>query len=182
MGSVLALAAHAQDLPAVWQRKVQQLANNIAKSRQALATGGAADLQDAFKTKQWHDRIANYQSSLARVPPSSDPLLVSAKEALEALEAEFSALETDVSNTASPDPAPAAARESTTGASAQTTGAASTREPQLVSGQRVRVKKLARDMSGVAADIVTTGPSPMQSGEIVGKYNRSLQQFGSQGD
>jgi hypothetical protein len=47
----------------------------------------------------------------------------------------------------------------------------------LVSGQRVRVKKLARDMANVRASIKTTGPSEFQNGTIVAKYKKRFTQF-----
>lgn len=168
--------AMAQELPAVWQRKVQQIQKNIDRSRQALAASGAADLADAFKAKQWMDRLENYRTSLARVPEASDPLLIQARESLSTLEAEFAALkgrsnengagaETAAASTSAPPPAAQAAEDSASPA------------PQLVSGQRVQVNKLNRDLQGALADLVTTGPSPMQSGDMVGRYNQSLQRY-----
>ena len=47
----------------------------------------------------------------------------------------------------------------------------------LVSGQRVRVKKLARDMGNVRGSIVTTGPSQFQNAEIVAKRSKRMKQF-----
>ncbi|HHL42176.1 MAG TPA: hypothetical protein ENJ42_01030 [Hellea balneolensis] len=47
----------------------------------------------------------------------------------------------------------------------------------LVSGQRVRVKKLTRDMNNVRNDIKTTGPSPYQLQVNVDKINKRLNQF-----
>lgn len=48
---------------------------------------------------------------------------------------------------------------------------------QLVSGQRVQVKKLARDINNTQKDIVTTGPSPMQDSRIVAQYNKRLKKY-----
>lgn len=47
----------------------------------------------------------------------------------------------------------------------------------LVSGQRVRVKKLARDMANVRGSIVTTGPSHFQNADIVAKRSKRMKQF-----
>lgn len=47
----------------------------------------------------------------------------------------------------------------------------------LVSGQRVQVKKLARDMKNVRESIKTTGPSEMQSKVILDKYRKRFGQF-----
>ena len=77
-----------------------------------------------------------------------------------------SATESDSASTSSSAAAPSSSSSST-----------SAQAPQLVSGQRVRVKKLARDMHSVKSDIVTTGPSPMQSDKVVGQYNNSLKRF-----
>lgn len=45
---------------------------------------------------------------------------------------------------------------------------------QLVSGQRVQAKKLARDITNTQKAIVTTGPSPMQDSRVVAQYNKRL--------
>lgn len=47
----------------------------------------------------------------------------------------------------------------------------------LVSGERVRVKKLTRDMSNVNEAVVTTGPSPMQAPDEVAAYAKRIKQF-----
>ena len=53
---------------------------------------------------------------------------------------------------------------------------ASAQQP-LVSGQRVRVKKLARDIANVRKSIVTTGPSHFQSAAVIVKRKKRMQQF-----
>ncbi|MCB1196293.1 hypothetical protein KDK77_08915 [bacterium] len=47
----------------------------------------------------------------------------------------------------------------------------------LVSGERVRVKKLARDMESVKNGLNTTGPSTLQDPDEVASYQKGLQQF-----
>ncbi|MEO0795129.1 MAG: hypothetical protein AAFX93_08210 [Verrucomicrobiota bacterium] len=47
----------------------------------------------------------------------------------------------------------------------------------LVSGERVRVKKLIRDINSVDESIVTTGPSPLQDSNEVAKYQKRIKQF-----
>jgi hypothetical protein len=47
----------------------------------------------------------------------------------------------------------------------------------LVSGQRVRVKKLTRDMNQNRQDIVTTGPSQFQDASVVKARQKRLKQF-----
>lgn len=48
---------------------------------------------------------------------------------------------------------------------------------QLVSGQRVQVKKLARDINNARGSLVSTGPSPLQDGRVVAKYNAALKKY-----
>jgi hypothetical protein len=47
----------------------------------------------------------------------------------------------------------------------------------LVSGQRVRVKKLTRDMAGVRKSIVSTGPSAFQNPDVVSAKIKRMNQF-----
>ncbi len=47
----------------------------------------------------------------------------------------------------------------------------------LVSGQKVQVKKLTRDISNVKSAIFTTGPSEFQSAEIIKAKQKRFQQF-----
>ncbi len=49
--------------------------------------------------------------------------------------------------------------------------------PELVSGQRVRVKKLTRDMDGIRQGLITTGPSPLQNSAEVAVYKKRIDQF-----
>ncbi|VAV90503.1 hypothetical protein MNBD_ALPHA06-1134, partial [hydrothermal vent metagenome] len=47
----------------------------------------------------------------------------------------------------------------------------------LVSGQKVRVKKMARDMAEVRQRIKTTGPSEFQDPQIIAKFQKRFTQF-----
>lgn len=47
----------------------------------------------------------------------------------------------------------------------------------LVSGERVRVKKLTRDIKNVQNNLITTGPSHFQSAAEVEKYKKRFNQF-----
>ena len=47
----------------------------------------------------------------------------------------------------------------------------------LVSGERVRVKKMTRDMKNVQDSIITTGPSHFQNATVVAKYKKRFEQF-----
>lgn len=49
--------------------------------------------------------------------------------------------------------------------------------PELVSGQRVQVKKLLRDIQGVSDSMVTTGPSPLQDPDVVAARQQRLEQL-----
>ncbi|MEE9347994.1 MAG: hypothetical protein V3U82_07355 [Robiginitomaculum sp.] len=48
---------------------------------------------------------------------------------------------------------------------------------EMISGQRVKLKKLIRDMDGVRADIKTTGPSAFQDQAVVDAKKNRLRQF-----
>ena len=157
--------AHAQELSSSLQFKVKKIATDIASSRSNLATHGAEVAADEFKSRQFKQRIDSYASVLGKMPSDDDPFLVAAKQDLAELQKEFDA--TMVAGGASTASEPAPAPQS----------AAAGSGPQLVSGQRVQVKKLATDIANVMGNIIVTGPSPMQSGEVVGKYNKSMQQF-----
>ena len=73
-------------------------------------------------------------------------------------------------------PASSAASASAT-KSAATSRPASSGGKQLVSGQRVQVKKLARDIENARGSLVTTGPSALQDGRVVAKYNAALKKY-----
>lgn len=49
--------------------------------------------------------------------------------------------------------------------------------PPLVSGQRVRVKKMIRDMRSVQSNFSTTGPSSFQDPEVLRAFKKRLTQF-----
>jgi hypothetical protein len=51
------------------------------------------------------------------------------------------------------------------------------RVPALVSGQRVQVKKLARDLANSRSTIVLTGPSQFQDPGVIAARQKSLQQY-----
>lgn len=81
---------------------------------------------------------------------------------------------------------PSAKNESTSGASAPTPTISPSSKaprqtpdsvPELVSGQRVRVKKMVKDMMSVKASLVTTGPSTLQDPNKVAARQKRLNQF-----
>lgn len=163
-------------LPAVWQRKLQTLLKNMENSSTYFAETGAADMQDAFKAKQWRDRIDNYASSIARVPESPDPLLAQAKAKLAELQQALAAAQAGAPATApaaSSAPAAAPAAAATPAAPVQAAPPPAD-APRLVSGQRVQVTKLARDIAGTQNDMVTSGPSPLQDPSVVEGYAKRL--------
>ena len=75
--------------------------------------------------------------------------------------------------------APAAPAGQATAAATTPAAPKTTQEtvPPLVSGQRVQVKKLTRDIASRREGIVTTGPSHFQDSEEVAARQKSLQQF-----
>lgn len=152
--------AQAETLSSSLQFKVKKIAANIEKSTASLAANKDIFAKDAFKAKQFKQRIDSYAGALGKMPDVDDPALKSSKQALSILQNDFQAVmnNTTMSKPESKTPQAAAGAE-------------------LVSGQRVRVQKLARDISNVTAAVVITGPSELQSADRVGKYNKRLQQF-----
>ncbi|MFK7964864.1 MAG: hypothetical protein AB8C46_12955 [Burkholderiaceae bacterium] len=115
-------------------------------------------------------------------PNQSHPSWQEADRRYKALEASLQSL---LAGGSAPKQATTNAAGSSTAASAAS-GAAATQPSaakqtsegrQLVSGQRVQVKKLARDITHSKNDIVTTGPSPMQDSRVVGQYNKRLKRY-----
>jgi len=178
----LVSTAHAEELSSSLQFKVSKIAKDIASSRQNLATYGSEVAADEMKARQFKQRVDSYAAVLAKMPDVDDPILVSAKQDLAELQKEYDATMAQgggaSAETASAPQSTSAPQSAATAppVSASQPAPAST-GPQLVSGQKVQVKKLGRDIANVMGDIIVTGPSPMQSGEIVGKYNASMQRF-----
>jgi hypothetical protein len=177
----LVKTAHAQELSSSLQFKVTKIATDIASSRSNLAANGAAVASDEMKARQFKQRIDSYATVLGKMPSVDDPVLVSAKRDLAELQKEYDVVmagggASSASEVAS-SPQSASPSQASSAAQAAPAPAAAGSGPQLVSGQRVQVKKLATNIANVMGDIVVTGPSPMQSGEVVGKYNSSMQQF-----
>lgn len=176
--------AHAEALSSFWQNKIKKLATNIDKSRQNLAANGDALRGDAFKANQFKGRIENYANSLSKAPPSTDPIMAAAQERLALLRSEFNAM---MAGGAAPAPAAAAApaqaapaapaastATQTPAASAPAASPAASNVRPLVSGERVRVKKLIRDMGNVLGAITTEGPSLYQD---PAEYNAAVKRF-----
>ena len=169
--------AQAQELPAVWKNKVNKLAKNIKKSRQSLISNREHIFNDAFRAKQFANGIANYRSSLSKVPASNDPLLLSTKDMLLTLEKDFAAANTSKSTAVTPTVSP---QKTVTSKQIQRAAKSTSAKPkgrQLVSGQKVQVKKLNRDMKSVFKSIKTTGPSDLQSASIVAKYKSAIDKY-----
>ena len=162
-------------LPAVWQRKVQKLLDNMENSSRYFAESGAQDMQDPFKAKQWRDRIDNYATSLSRVPASSDPLLAQAKAQLTELQQALNEVPAGAPGAATTTPTDATPKQQVAPQQASPPPASA---PRLVSGQRVQVKKLARDITNTRNDMVTSGPSPLQDPSLVEGYSKRLKIFG----
>ncbi len=173
----LVKTAQSQKLPAVWKNKITKLAKSIKRSHQSLISNREHIFNDAFRTKQFADGIANYRSSLSRVPASSDPLLLSTNEMLAKLEKDFSSAKTSKAIPATPSKA---SPKTATIKPAQGTDKSTAPKPsdkQLVSGQKVQIKKLTRDMKSVYSSIKTEGPSDLQSSSVVNKYKKAIEKY-----
>ncbi|MEM7172874.1 MAG: hypothetical protein AAF530_22110 [Pseudomonadota bacterium] len=177
-------SAYAQTLPTVWQNKAKKLAANINGSRQSLATDAAEIFSSQFKTDQFANRIENYRESLAKIPEAEDPNLDAAKEQLAQLEKEFAAAQT---SSDSEGQAQAAAEPTTSEATSENVESSTALSPSaeqsasdvrpLVSGERVRVKKLTRDLNQTREGITVEGPSSFQDPDVVAQYKMSFDQY-----
>ncbi len=173
--------SHAQALSSSLQFKVKKIATDIASSRSNLATHASEVAADAFKARQFKQRVDSYATVLGKMPSVDDPVLISAKQDLAELQKEFEVVMAGGGASSPSDSAPASqsAIPSQASSTVQSTSqsAQPSSGPQLVSGQRVQIRKLATNIANVMGDIIVTGPSPMQSSEVVGKYNKNMQQF-----
>lgn len=156
--------AHAETLSSSLQFKVKKITANITKARNSLAANKDVLANDGFKSKQFKQRIDSYASALGKMPDVDDPALSLGRQELSTLQNEFQAAMGGTSNSQTTALSQAQAPQATAG-------------EQLVSGQRVRVKKLSTDINNVMNAIVVEGPSELQSGDRIGKYNKRLQQF-----
>ncbi|WP_299880966.1 hypothetical protein [uncultured Cocleimonas sp.] len=171
--------AQSQELPAVWKNKISKLAKNISKSRQSLTDNRESIFNDPFKTKQFANKLENYRSSLSKVPASNDPLLITTTKDLLTLEKEFAEANSGkgkavTTQTTSPK---TAVTKSTTPQSTTPESTAPPKGKQLVSGQKVQVNKLIRDMKNVHNSIKTEGPSDLQSASVVNKYKAAVDKY-----
>jgi len=183
--------AYAQALSSSLQFKVGKLANNIEKLRKRLATEGRAAIADDFKAKQLLDRINSYGAGLDKMPSEDDPVLMKAKQAYASLVADFNNL---ANSTTPAQQQPSTTTEAAAGSATAATpspsgssvssgtssGASATDAPQLVSGQRVRLKKLVRNLASARADITTTGPSALQDASVVKRYQAAMQKYSNE--
>jgi len=172
--------ADSQELPAVWKNKVTKIANNIQKSQQKLVNDRETIFSDEFRTNQFGKIIENYRSVLKKVPASNDPLLLSTQEQLQILEKAFVNVDKGktVTSTAPAASTPKLNNTKTVQTSTQSaTPKAKAKGKQLVSGQKVQVKKLIRDMKGVLGSLKTEGPSDLQSAAIVNKFKSAIQKY-----
>lgn len=171
--------AEAQPLSDSLRFKLKKIAANIDKTRESLASQGQAAVADDFKAKQLQQRIDSYGSALAKMPSDDDPKLLEAIQNHRLLVDEFRALVSGAAehhgDSAQPQTVTVEA-EGKTLVKKELTSPATSVAP-LVSGQRVRVKKLVRELEAVRNSIKTEGPSELQDVEIVAKHKKRLNQF-----
>lgn len=105
-------------------------------------------------------------------PNQTDPSWQEVNQRYVNLKAQLEQLLAPAANAA---PTPTQPSAPTTKATAPTT--TSGHVPELVSGQRVRLKKLLRDITNVHESLVTTGPSPFQAASEVEARQKRLRQF-----
>ena len=169
--------AQSQELPAVWKNKVNKIAKNIQKSQQSLISNRDYIFTDAFRTKQFADSIKNYRVTLAKVPETNDPLLLSTQELLQKLVNDFANANTSKSTAVASKPSTIKVEKTNPTQSVTKSPVPKATGKQLVSGQKVQVKKLIRDMKSVLGSITTEGPSDLQSMSIVKKYKGAIQKY-----
>lgn len=176
-------SAQAQDLSASLQHKIKKLTQTISKSRNSLASQSATLTNDDFKLKQFGQRIDSYASGLRKYPANTDPVYQAALAELQMLQAEFAAVKSGNSTPPQPTtaqtPGTPAASSSTSSAASNTSresapAATADNIRPLVSGERVRVQKLIRDMTNVYGSITTEGPSLYQDPL---EYNAAVKRF-----
>ncbi|MEM9603074.1 MAG: hypothetical protein AAGA11_09440, partial [Pseudomonadota bacterium] len=173
--------AHAATLSSSLQFKVGKIAENIDKTHQRLRDEGSQAVADPMKAKQLRERIESYGRALDKMPSNDDPVLLDAKARHGALVAAFNALATGGAPTETPDTdansTPASTAASATPSTSTAAAPAAEARPELVSGQRVRVTKLTRDIQAVQADLITSGPSPLQRASEVERYRAALEKY-----
>ncbi len=156
--------AAAQDLSSSMQFKVNKLAQTIAKSRQSLAGQGAALAADAFKAKQFKQRVDSYANALKKYPANTDPAWAAAQAQLTALQQELAAV---MGSGAAPAAAPAQAA-----APAAPAPAAGT--PKLDSSARIKLNALIAKMQRTRKRVETKGAEDMQTAAGVEKYKKDM--------
>lgn len=103
----------------------------------------------------------------------SDPSYQEVNQRYESLKGQLEGLinPTAASSNTTATPSPVATKN------AEVTRNPTTDVPELVSGQRVRVKKLVKDIGNVQSSLVTTGPSTLQDPNEVAARKKRLTQF-----
>lgn len=176
-------APQASELSPSLQAKVQRIARDIQSTQERLDSEGAAVLEDDLKARQLANRIKNYGKSLAKMPSDDDPYLFEALAAHSALVQSFNAIVEAAASASSAAPSPdgpistskpAVQAQQANEATRQTSG------KQLVSGQRVRVKKLASNLTSLVSDLKITGPSTFQDQATVARYRTALEKYGTE--
>ena len=129
-----------------------------------LTSSRAASVRRILKlTTLAHRRLENS-------PDHGDPVWQEVNQRFLSLENQLQALLTPQKNSQnSPLSSPSVSKRST----AHSGGSIA----PLVSGQRVQVKKLARDISSVADGLSTSGPSALQNPQRIKAYQKRMKQF-----
>jgi len=159
--------------------RVQKMVRDINSAMQAFSGESPADLQDPATAKKWQDSVERYRTALARYPQLDDPDVQAATAAFQAYEKTVAGGLSGAGTAAAEAPAAPAAKATATTSSkpAAAPKPAASDVPPLVSGQRVRVKKLARDMESAMQTINKGGVAPFQDPEYAQKWQNSVERF-----
>lgn len=174
---------YAADLSPSLRSKVERIANNIATTQQQLNADGVSILANEMRARQLADRIKSYGASLAKMPSDDDAVLLQAIQAHERLVESYNLLSkrgAGASSAVGASAPPESAASDATSASETASSASNPAGKQLVSGQRVRVNKLTRDLNALVADLNVEGPSSLQDARIVERYRIALEKYAEQ--
>lgn len=179
--SLINACVEAADLSSSLRAKVERLANNIAATQQQVNTEGASILGNEMRARQLADRIKSYGASLAKMPSDDDSVLLQALAAhAQLVESYNELLSSGAANAKQSSTRSQTSAKVNSPSGNSESNANSNPGKQLVSGQRVRVNKLTRDLHALVADLSVEGPSSFQDPRIVERYRLALDKYGDQ--
>lgn len=169
-------SVYAQDLSSSLQFKVKKMATNINKARKSLASQSATLAGDAFKLRQFGQRVDGFANGLKKYPANTDPAFLAATAELKALQEEFAAVKSG-GGTSAAAPAQASATSTTEQAPAAPTPAAPTAASALDSSAKIKLNALVNNMERTRKQILNNGTTSLQTPEGVAKVKKTLGEY-----